>query len=144
MRLTQTWETFKGADFHRYSNILRPQISLESQTSGTCFAWFPTSTLIKASFLRKSYNRTIFGGYCKHCNDIAAFLDPHLTDWLVSLLYPSLLPSPPPPSPVPSIPQYPLSSVSSGRANGRAVLSGVGNYNIMPLFHLCWRRYCRE
>ena len=25
--------------------------------------------------------------------------------------------------------------VSAGRANGRAVLSGVGNYNIMPLFH---------
>ena len=27
--------------------------------------------------------------------------------------------------------------VSAGRANGRAVLSGVGNYNIMPLFHAC-------
>ena len=27
--------------------------------------------------------------------------------------------------------------VSAGRANGRAVLSGVGNYNILPLLHPC-------
>ena len=49
--------------------------------------------------------------------------------------------------------------VSAGRANRRAVLSGVGNYNIMPLFHACllnnleglirfsiydWYEYCRN
>ena len=30
--------------------------------------------------------------------------------------------------------------VSAGRANGRAVLSGVGNYNIMPFLHACQSR----
>ena len=44
----------RHADPHRYSYILRPQISLKAQISGIGFAWFPTSTLIKASFLRKA------------------------------------------------------------------------------------------